>query len=855
MKLKILLLGLGVLAAASRAMPPVPGVTMPAGMREQWQKLGIDVPKDPIRDKGKKGIFNSAQTGFRTLVSGTKKFPVVLIQYPDQDSAYPKAEFQNMLFGTWSSGTATDYYQEVSYSQLSLTGNVYGWYRSDSNKAYYGYVSGDPTALIREAASKSDSAVNYADYDNDGDGYVDCFTVLHSGMGMEESGDGTDIWSHMWYLSGSGTFFTTNDPDPHHPGEHIKIDLYTCDPERSNTTNHGTMACIGVFCHEWGHALGLPDLYDTDGGGAGLGLWCLMAAGSWGGDYRSPWSPVQLSAWGKIALGWLSPTVVTGSATHQLKQIEDNKEVYKLWEGGNPQKEYFLVENRQKTKFDQNLQGSGLLIYHIDEDIIAARGPYNQVNAGGGMPYGVALEQADGRDELESGTNVGNGSDPFPGTKKNTAFDSAFTNPNSNSNSGAYTTCGVNTISNSSATMSAFFYVGSGGSDRFKFADHNIGNCVLTVNENGAIGFTNSAQNGGSGFKYPAYGQNWLFYASMAAGNSTSYVVDNYYDVNGRDDQDFQVSLKPDGRLRFITPPQRSDQDILGFYDDRGHPLRKGLSVRQLSMAYKNSADNDFVIIEYTFKNNDSLPLNGFYTGEFADFDMGSDPTTNSAAIDSIGRIAYTWQGSNTNPHVGIKLLSPTTASNVSVFDNATYVHPFGGLPDSLQFRFLAGSKTIPSVAGTDASEMVSAGPFDLAPGDSITVAFAFVGGPILGALKANGDSAQAIYTRRRPVAEHQPVAVVSSYRLRPFTPNPFSTATTIHYQVLGTAGTVCLRIYDATGRAVRDFSKVVNRTPGVYQLRWDGRDGSGRTVPAGIYFCQLRADELTLIQKVIRLK
>jgi hypothetical protein len=110
----------------------------------------------------------------------------------------------------------------------------------------------------------------------DGDGYVDGFTCIHAGYGYEETGSGSDIWSHMWSLSSAGVgAYATNDARPGYPGQYIIIDEYTIDPERSNYSNYGTMVGRGVYCHEWGHALGLPDLYDTGGSGEGLGQWSL----------------------------------------------------------------------------------------------------------------------------------------------------------------------------------------------------------------------------------------------------------------------------------------------------------------------------------------------------------------------------------------------------------------------------------------------------------------------------------------------------------------------------------------------------------------------------------------------------
>ncbi|MDH5185582.1 MAG: M6 family metalloprotease domain-containing protein, partial [candidate division WOR-3 bacterium] len=436
------------------SMPPIEGLKIPESFLEEDAELGINISTNPIRDIGKKGIRNTLGD-ITLLVSGTKRFPVVLIKYPDYDSMYSVSNFQQMLFnGPWTSGTAKDYYHEISYNIFTLDGTCYGWYTADSNRAYYGRANGMTRAamLAKEAAQKADPFVDYSQFDNDGDGYVDCFTCLHSGYGYEETGNGADIHSHSWSFTGAGIgAYLTNDG--------VWINQYVIDPERSNSSNNGTMVTIGVFCHEWGHALGLPDLYDTDGGGEGLGRWCLMSSGSWGASApSSPWFPSHMCAWAKMELGWLNPTAVRVRNFRSLPQVETNSKAYWLMSQGVTYKEYFLVENRRKTHFDTLMYNSGLLIYHIDDYVINSRWSTNQVNGGGAFPYGVALEQADGLNHLWNGINRGDAGDPYPGTTNNIAFDSTGTNPNSLSNASTITACGVNQIPASAPTVSPFMY-------------------------------------------------------------------------------------------------------------------------------------------------------------------------------------------------------------------------------------------------------------------------------------------------------------------------------------------------------------------------------------------------------------
>jgi len=431
----VLALFLG-LPAVVIGMPPGPGIDLPPIIERERTELGVDIITNPVRDARMQGIVNSPGD-VRLLVSGTKQFRAVCIKFTDYNYTYSTTSFTSMLFGTWTSGSAKDYFSQVSYNMFTLAGGVSGWYTSTNNKAYYGYSNGSARAatLAKQAAQLADGSVNYATYDNDGDGYVDVFTCIHAGYGAEETGNGSDIWSHSWSFSSAGIgVYTTNDPRPGYPGQYIKIDNYVIDPERSSYSNNGTMVSIGVYCHEWGHALGLPDLYDTDGGGSGLGNWCLMAGGSWGTNGSSPWYPSHLSAWPKMELGWLNPKLVRYNKAYSVYRSEYNSQAYWMMPNQRTFKEWFLLENRQKVGFDVNMYTSGIALYHCDESVILGRRSSNRVNAGGtGWKYGVALEQADGLDQLYSGTNRGNSGDLYPGSTSNHTFN-ATSNPNSKTN-------------------------------------------------------------------------------------------------------------------------------------------------------------------------------------------------------------------------------------------------------------------------------------------------------------------------------------------------------------------------------------------------------------------------------------
>ncbi|HEU4435900.1 MAG TPA: M6 family metalloprotease domain-containing protein, partial [candidate division Zixibacteria bacterium] len=286
--------------------------------------------------------------------------------------------------------------------------------------------------------------VNFANYDNNGDGYVDGIAVVHSGPGAELSGSPDDIWSHKWAIVPRLR-------------DGVYIFNYSMEPEYWMSAGDMT---IGVYCHEFGHAIGgLPDLYDTDGGSQGIGRWSVMAGGSWNGSLGS--SPSHFDAWCKIEMGFAVAGVITTNQTGvNLPSVEQsNAGIFRLWTNGVIGPEYFLVENRQRTGYDASLPSSGLLIWHIDDTVSSGNTrPWYPPNSPSAGHYTVALVQSDNLFQLEKNLNSGNSGDPFPGSAVNRTFNSSTT-PNSNGYAGAGSLVQVTNISNSGSTMTADFSV------------------------------------------------------------------------------------------------------------------------------------------------------------------------------------------------------------------------------------------------------------------------------------------------------------------------------------------------------------------------------------------------------------
>jgi len=384
-------------------------------------------------------------------LSGPFNLLAVCVDFSDKVSSVSAYKFDTLLFAD-RSGTVRDFYSQMAYGTLTMVSvnlpSSLGWQRMPQTYDYYvdsnfglGSYPQNSQKLCEDLVEIIDPLVNFANYDNDGDGYVDGLVIVHTGRGAELSGLTTDIWSHKWGIV------------PSRLKDGVRISTYSIQPEYWNSPGDMT---IGVYAHEIGHLFGLPDLYDVDGSSRGVGRWSLMASGSWNGTLGS--SPAHMDAWCKSQVGFLTPTnVTTNMAGVSLSSVETSPAVYRLWADGALGNEYFLIENRQRVGYDLGLPSSGLLIWHIDDAQSSNTKEWYPGHTATGH-YWVALEQADALWEMEKNIDYGDTGDPFPGSTAKTTF-SAATTPNSDAYSGTQTYVTVTNISASGSPMTCDFQV------------------------------------------------------------------------------------------------------------------------------------------------------------------------------------------------------------------------------------------------------------------------------------------------------------------------------------------------------------------------------------------------------------
>ncbi len=408
---------------------------------------------------------------------------VILVNFADQamQSSHTQAVFDELCnsehctvnkSGTKEYPSAAQYFADQSNGAYRPVFDVFGPVTLSKGYAYYGenegededgdgYGDGDDkyaTDAVIEAcilANEQYPELNFANYDSDNDGKVDFVYVIYAGQGEASGGHPNTIWPHNWEISNVVTPWSCDeydcwkDPDN---GERMSccytetdvvIDGKTLDNYAMSAELDGTeLDGIGTLCHEFGHVIGLPDLYDTDYGDNYKGSvtpndWNIMDGGSYNGDGHCP---PNYDPWQKYFFGWLTPTNL--GSTGQLLQLKANGTegyaAYQINDSGTQQGPTesgvcYYIENRQPQGWDEPLTGHGLLIWKVNFNETAWKdnapnntettgSPLHTVVSAYGTQIGYSYEY-DSEGNRKSGTGKDNCPwNPFPGTKNVTSW-------------------------------------------------------------------------------------------------------------------------------------------------------------------------------------------------------------------------------------------------------------------------------------------------------------------------------------------------------------------------------------------------------------------------------------------------
>jgi M6 family metalloprotease-like protein len=486
------------LACAAWLLAPAPlQAQFPRARRGQFEVQGLDFRREGAWRKrvtvvrsarhrllraGSLALLNltAPAAAGASRVTGRVIIPVVPIAFKNVAPPFPTARYEELFFSSSAPGkpySLKSFYEQLSNGNITIDGRVFPWVIADSSDSYYedgcngiGVLAPCPPRpvsrlgelLLRtlDMMSLPTNAANiWSPFDNDGpdgqpnsgddDGFVDFVTFLQP----EQDGacpNSPHIWAHRFVVRAwnGGSPYVTHTPWVGHPGQFLKVDDYIM-----QSAVGGNTACdasspmpIGTVAHETGHAFGLPDLYDTNLNSTevtqGIGEWGLMGSG----NYARPYSPARYEAWSLFELGWVTVDSLASGREIRLGPVASSDTVLYLPVPGTD--EFYLLENRQAQESDTaqmnpafgiRQKTPGLLVWHIDQGQIDEHGfdGDNRVNVG--AIHGVALVQADGRNDLgQPGRgNRGDRGDSYPGSSGNTSL-CRSTAPAATDNQGAF---------------------------------------------------------------------------------------------------------------------------------------------------------------------------------------------------------------------------------------------------------------------------------------------------------------------------------------------------------------------------------------------------------------------------------
>ena len=355
---------------------------------------------------------------------GKVRIPVILVNFTDLSFsiANPQAQFNDLFNINGGSnpnatGSVHTYYDASSNGALDLEYEVFGPYTLSHEMAYYGAnkTSNGVTTnhniraqeLVTEAVQLAyNKGVDFSSFDANNDGTVDNISIVVAGYNEAEGGPANSIWPHYSNVN------TTKRYGTKYISGYLMISEY-------RGSGGKVQAGIGTYCHEFGHALGLPDLYDTSSSDAyTVGDWDVMCSGCYN---NSGSTPPTYTAFERFVMGWLTPEQVTTAGMKTLQPIETSNEallVAATTHNKNPfspnPAEYFLMENRQALGWDAGrdaLVATGMLVTHITFN--SSTWSWNTFN--NAEPLGFAIVSAGVTVQTSSSA-----ADVFPGSTRRT---------------------------------------------------------------------------------------------------------------------------------------------------------------------------------------------------------------------------------------------------------------------------------------------------------------------------------------------------------------------------------------------------------------------------------------------------
>ena len=319
----------------------------------------------------------------RSVFKGSKKALVILAAFSDKsfskgDDAMVKFYGEVLNHEGYSqngaAGSVHDYFKDMSRGEFDLTFDIVGPVKVSKSATYYGgpspimggadHIGEFITEAIKKADEKCD--IDWKKYDWDDDGEVEQVFVLYAGYGQATGGPTGTIWPNAWTLDEA---LQNSDGNGGFSIDGVFINQYACSNELYLDSGTVPMG-LGVFCHEFSHCMGLPDMYDTNYGSTPtMGDWDLLAGGSYNGPQGIGWCPAGWTSYERAYAGWLELTELkAGDIIKGMTSLEEaDGKAYVIY-NDNHKDEYYLLENHKGMGWDKYTPENGLLIIHVDYD-------------------------------------------------------------------------------------------------------------------------------------------------------------------------------------------------------------------------------------------------------------------------------------------------------------------------------------------------------------------------------------------------------------------------------------------------------------------------------------------------------
>ncbi|MDY6249445.1 MAG: M6 family metalloprotease domain-containing protein [Prevotella sp.] len=335
-------------------------------------------------------------------------------------------------------GSVVDYFRDNSMGVFTPQFDIVGPVKIDRSK-YYSNGTKRTVTMTVDACNAIDANVNFADYDGDKDGNVDMIYFIFAGHGSHVTGnDSRLVWPHAYYIYNPSTGYKIRK-------DGVYLNRYACSTELQGRETGRDIDGIGTICHEFSHVLGLPDFYDTDyaeGGGQSVhpANWTLMAGGGYLNNSRTP---AGYSLFERYMAGWATPQVIEEEGEYSLERVNESNTGFRINTPVN--KEFFILENRQNTRWDTYLPGHGLLVFRVDSTNTSVWSQ-NNVNDNPAHNYYVLVRAR--------GNNGSAAADPYPGTGRVTTLNNVTTPANLKTWAGKETKFGLINITERNGVIS-----------------------------------------------------------------------------------------------------------------------------------------------------------------------------------------------------------------------------------------------------------------------------------------------------------------------------------------------------------------------------------------------------------------